>query len=192
MPRSLGTEGLNESLASSLKAALLVWLDFASGAVRLTNASSSMTWQGEHYVAVGSLGSVEAIAETSDLSASGVRMTLSGIDASLVAIALTESYQGRRGQVRLALLNDAMQVVDALILFDGKIDTMQITMGDTAQIVLTLEHRLIDAQRARTLCINEPMLKREHDLSCVAHRYLHRIDLAIKKYQGIDHLHRII
>ncbi|NDE32467.1 MAG: hypothetical protein EB017_11155, partial [Betaproteobacteria bacterium] len=78
MPRSLGTEGLNESLASSLKAALLVWLDFASGAVRLTNASSSMTWQGEHYVAVGSLGSIEAIAETSDLSASGVRMTLSG------------------------------------------------------------------------------------------------------------------
>jgi hypothetical protein len=150
MPRSLGTEGLTESLAASLKAALLVWLDFSSGPVRLTNASSSMTWQGEHYVAVGSLGSVEAIAETSDLSASGVRMTLSGIDASLVAIALTESYQGRRGQLRLALLNDAMQVVDTLVLFDGKIDTMQITMGDTAQIVLTLEHRLIDAQRART------------------------------------------
>ena len=36
------------------------------------------------------------------------------------------------------------------------------------------------------------MLKREHDLSRVAHRYLHRIDLAIEKYQGIDHLHRII
>ena len=49
-----------------------------------------------------------------------------------------------------------------------------------------------EASRSRTLCINEPMLKREHDLSRVAHRYLHRIDLAIKKYQGIDHLHRII
>jgi len=39
-----------------------------------------------------------------------------------------------------------MQVVDTLVLFDGKIDTMQITMGDTAQIVLTLEHRLIDPE----------------------------------------------
>ena len=150
MPRTLSAAGLAGSQASNFQAALLVWLDFPAGAVHLTNASSPIVWQSQRYTAVGSLGAVEAITEASDLSASGVRMTLSGIDPSLMALALTDHYQGRRGQVRLALLDDASAVLDTLVLFDGKIDTMQITLGETAQIQLTLEHRLIDAQRPRT------------------------------------------
>jgi len=136
--------------ADVVPALLLVDLDFASGHLYLNNSAVTFNWSGHDWLGLANLGSVEAIAEHSGLEMSGVRLTLTGIPSEMVSIALGEHYQGRACVIHLAPLDESHTVLaDPVQVFSGRIDTMEIALGETAAITLTAESRLTDWERPR-------------------------------------------
>lgn len=140
------TSASNEAQAA-LPATYLVVLaafDFSSGMVRFHDGSGSLSFGGNTYTGIGQFGSIELIEENIDTVARGVRCTLSGLDASLVSTAMTESYQGRAATFWLGMLNEQLAFVDTPEeIWSGRMDTMTITYGqNTASISLQCEHRL--------------------------------------------------
>ena len=94
--------------------------------------------------------SISPIEETVEIAARGVNLALNGINSSLVSVALTESYQGRSAKVYLGVISSGAVVSDPYLVFDGRMDVMTIEdAGDTANISLSAESRLIDLERAR-------------------------------------------
>ncbi len=72
---------------------------FGSGAVRLWTGYGDRTLGSETYVGAGTLLNIQGLAEVADLSAKSITISLSGVAASLVSLALQEPDQRRKGRV---------------------------------------------------------------------------------------------
>jgi hypothetical protein len=150
MSRTLTTAVANALAGEVVPALLLVDLDFSSGHLYVNNSALTFAWNSQTWLGLANLGSVEAIAEHSGLEMSGVRLTLTGIPSEMISIALGEHYQGRACVIYLApLSSDYAVLADPVQVFSGRIDTMEISLGDTASITLTAESRLTDWERPR-------------------------------------------
>jgi len=142
MSRTLTAATETESKAQVMRPVLFAELDFASGPVRVHTGVGDLLHDGNTYLGVGSLGAITPIEEASDLAAHGVTLTLSGLDPSLVSIALSESYQGRSAELWIGFLDASYQLVaDPAGPFKYRMDTMEITIGATAEISLSAESR---------------------------------------------------
>lgn len=127
---------------------ILVDLTFVTGTVYVHTGLGDLTWDGNTYKGVGSLGSVSTITESNGVEATGTSVTLSGIDPTLYADSLSEIRTGQPANIWLACLANGV-IVDALLMFSGLID--QPTINETADditIQLALETNLTNLQRA--------------------------------------------
>lgn len=148
--RSLSTAAKNAFSQLNFPAIVLVELDFADGAIRLCNAGYSFSWNGYNWLGMGTLGAIEAISEGSALQMYGCQLTLSGIPSELISEAFDISYQGRSATIWLAPLNsDYSLIASPVVVFKGRMDTMDIAMGTTSTITTTVESRLVDWERPR-------------------------------------------
>jgi len=152
-----GTSGAFSALAAGA-ATFLVFaeMDFASGFLRVTNAPYAVPWNGYTWKGLGEFGSMEAVQEGANLEAFGVRLTLSGVDPVNISLALTEHYQGRSCKIWIAPLDSGHQVIaDPVLVFDGRMDTMQMEAGQQAVVTVTAESRLADLERPRVRRYND-------------------------------------
>ena len=151
MTRSLTTALKNETLASEIQPIFLVSLNFSSGFVRMWSGIGDLTWDSKLWTGTGTLLSLDAIQESTDISAHGISLNLNGIPSALIETILTEHYQGRSAIVYIAALNSSLAIIaDPYILWKGRMDTMVIQDGDeTAMITMSAENRLIDLERQR-------------------------------------------
>lgn len=118
--------------------------------VRVTNAPYTINWDGHDWLGLGLLGGISPIEEGTRLEMYGINLTLSGIPAEYLSTALGTHYQGNDAKVWLAPLDAAMQIItDPVLVFHGRMDVMNIELGDTATITVTAESRLTDWNRAR-------------------------------------------
>ena len=133
----------------SLAPFVAIDLDFDSGSVRLWNGYTDLDIDGDTFIGAGSFLSVSSVEETAEIAARGITMTLSGIDASLISVALAENYQNRAARVYLgAIQSDG--TIQSYQVFAGRLDVMTIEeAADTATIAVTAENRLIDLERPR-------------------------------------------
>lgn len=134
----------------------LVRIGLDSGDILATNAPFSIFWAWDggsptaEFLGVGNLGQISAIEEAVGTAASSVQLTLSGIPSSLISIALGEEYRGRDVRIWLALLDDQHALIDdPVLLWRGRLDTMNLALGGTATIEATAHSRLVDAERPR-------------------------------------------
>jgi hypothetical protein len=135
---------------TNLRAMFLIELRFGSGTVYVNNLDFPKDYGGHTWLGGGRVGSISAIEEGEDLQAYGLRLTLSGIDPSLIAIALDEDYQGRTVIISLALLDANHNIVETPVqVYRGRMDTMPIEAGQNATITLNVEGRLVDFERPR-------------------------------------------
>jgi hypothetical protein len=135
---------------TGLRAMFLIELRFGSGTVYVNNLDFNKDYGGHTWLGGGRVGSISVIEEGEDLQAFGVRMTLSGIDPALLAIALAEDYQGRTVLMSLALLDANHDIIEAPVqVYRGRMDTMPIEVGQSATISLNIEGRLVDFERPR-------------------------------------------
>lgn len=151
MSRGLST-GMETAVAADLvRPALFVHCDFDSGALNLWTGIGSILYGGRTYTGVGTLLNISGIEESTDLSAKGIKVTLSGVLSSLIAIARDEDYQGRELEVLFGAINATGDLIsDPIIMFSGFMDTMTINDGgETATINLSVENRLIEFDRTR-------------------------------------------
>lgn len=124
--------------------------EFISGFVRAWSGYGNLTWRGVSWTGTGTLLNLSEVAETNETSAQGITVTLNGIPSSLIAVALGEVKQGALGRVYLGFLDGQTVINDPILLFSGKLDIPSLSdEGQTAEITITYESRLIDLERPR-------------------------------------------
>ena len=148
MSKTLTNDVTNAKNAASTYVAFLAEFEFASGNVYFTNSPTTVTWSGKTYVGLGNLASIEEIKESIDLQAIGLKFTLSGANATIANIALTEHVQGKLAWLYVAFMNDGVIIADPVLEFAGRVDNMVVTEseGETA-IQLAVESRMADWAR---------------------------------------------
>jgi len=89
--------------------------------------------------------------ETTNIEAQGATFQLTGIDSSLLSIALSEPYQGRPVTCFFACLNSSGAIISTPItLFKGRMDVLQIDeSGDTSTLTMQSENTLIDQKDSK-------------------------------------------
>lgn len=109
--------------------ALLVELNFASGAKRVFNGIGQLTFNGQTYYGLGEFGSIEGFGESTDLRpANPVKMQLSGVDPATLALALDRTeYFGLSARVDFAFFDSALQVLTPIedAMWEGRMDQVQ-------------------------------------------------------------------
>ena len=151
MTRDL-TSGMQTAVTADLvRPITLVQCAFDSGDLNLWSGIGDLTVDSVDYVGAGSLLTIGEINETTELSANGVRVTLSGVTSPLITKARDEDYQGRELKVLLGAMDaDNAVIDDPIVVFSGFMDTMTINEGgETATIQVTVENRLIEFEKTR-------------------------------------------
>lgn len=126
---------------------------FDSGNVRVWSGNEDATIEGETYIGAGSLIQVSDIKETAELSSNGVSVTISGMDATVLNLALTENYQNRKLIVLVGFLDGGTNEIKGVMnMFTGRMISMNISDSTTTStIVINAENRLIDMRRPSKL-----------------------------------------
>jgi len=122
---------------------VMVDLDFASGHTRVHDGIGELAFGGNTYYGIGQFGAIESISEGYKDIARQLKLTLSGVDNSLLTIAMTEIYQGRTCTVYVGFLNSQTNVFldTPEQVYVGRMDFMQIDVGKTSAINLFVENR---------------------------------------------------
>lgn len=147
------TPGFAAALSEpSLRPIALFEGEFASGWVRLWSGLGELAWDGHSWTGMGSLLSIGALEETSDVVASGTLISLSGVPLEMVGIAIEEARQGKPGRVWLGLLDETFHVIaDPVQAFQGRLDVPEITdNAKSCTLTISYESRLIDLNTPRT------------------------------------------
>jgi hypothetical protein len=144
LSRFVSSDNAAESVKVSVTMCVLVDLDFASGHIRAHDGVGDITFGGNTFAGVGKFGSIDAVDESSEIIAKPLKLTLSGVDASLLDTATTENYQGRNATVYLGLLRHGSRdlIADPEVIWEGLMDTMGVRLGKQSFIELNCEHRL--------------------------------------------------
>lgn len=155
MTRAVTAAALTEAAGEAPRALLLAELDFPSGFVRVNSSDRSIFFDSaagggdEEFKGVGELGAVSPIGETGELQASGLELSLSGIDPDNITAAF-ENAQGRPGKVWLGFLDaDYALVADPVLMFSGRIDNVTVELGQTGTVRVALENRLVAWERPK-------------------------------------------
>jgi hypothetical protein len=128
-------------------------------------------FEGQSWTGAGELLDISSIEETSDISAKGATVTLSGVPSSVLSLALSEPYQGRVGKIYLGLLTvrylqkesesyilqqDGSRIeleeqeTTLTEVFSGFMDRMTIDeQAESSTIGLSLENKLVTLERPR-------------------------------------------
>lgn len=130
---------------SSVWLCQMVALDFASGGIYANDGLHEIVYGGNTYLPIGQLGSIDAVQEQLNVIARPLKMTLSGVDAAIVAKARDEVYQNRTATVYLQPINrlTGQPVAAPEIVWEGRMDLMTISIDkNVGSITLNCEHRL--------------------------------------------------
>lgn len=127
-------------------------MEFDSGTLRLHSGAqgSEITWNSSTWLGAGGLGKISPVLENSELEVYDLQMSLTGIDPTLIATALSEDYFGRPARIWLAVLDDQYTIQgDPIGPFAGLMDTMDGELGEVGTITMTIKNRLADWQRPK-------------------------------------------
>lgn len=151
MSRNLSSAMQSAVEADVVRPIVLVTCAFDSGDLNLWNGIGTLTVNFVDYVGAGTLLNIGEIAESSELQANGITVTLSGITDPLLAKARDEDYQGRELTVKLGAMDASNGVItNPVTVFSGFMDTMVINdSSETATIQVSVENRLIEFERTR-------------------------------------------
>jgi len=119
-------------------------LEFPSGTVYLHNSLGMYTWGGQDWLGVGDLGSISQVEEGLDVSPYAITLTLSGLDATISGVALTEDYYLHPVTVYLGVLDtDDVLISDPTQIWAGFMDQMNMSVGadggDAIQLIAESE-----------------------------------------------------
>jgi hypothetical protein len=144
MTRWVSNTNQTEAAKASLFIITMAKLEFDSGTVYVHDGVGSVTFDGNTYLGVGKYGSFDIIDENIDTVARGIKVTLSGVDTSLVPIVMDEVYQGRPATFYVGFLDQNLNfVADPEEIWSGRMDTMSISMDQNSAVIsLSCEYRL--------------------------------------------------
>jgi len=131
-----------------LRPAFFVQMTFVTGTVYLWTGLGTISWNGHSWSGVGSLGGISTAEEGSTVEARGITLSLSGIDASLLADVLQEFQIGSPVAVFLGLFDGSSPpnlIADPLCTWRGRMDQPTIDVSsELATIFVNCESRLLE------------------------------------------------
>ena len=151
MSRTLTTAMSNATTASVVRPIFLIKMAFDSDTLNIWNGVGDLTFDSATYSGLGDLLAISQIDESSDISAKGINVTLTGLKSSFLSLALNEDYQGRALTVYLGAFDSTGSLIaDPVVVFSGFMDVMTITeSGDSSTISLAVENKLIAFERTK-------------------------------------------
>lgn len=168
MTRTLGA-GITSGIALAVgESTELLFLDFADTSnnptpVYLTTAAKDISWNSQTWQAVGGHLAVDVLGESTDGPADGVRLALSGVDQSVLALILGSRWRGRTATAYYAHLDQALGTVktDPVLMFKGLMNggfDISESRGDfgggTVDIALRLTAKLNELVKVRGVRTN--------------------------------------
>ncbi len=150
----MATRTVTTSLATALSADSIspffaFKLEFNSGTLYLWTGLGDQSIGGQTYTGTGAILQVSEVTETSDMEAVGAKLVLTGLDSSILSLALTETYQGRAATIYFGVVSDLTEMTE---IFSGYMDTMSITeTGGTCTIEMTIENKLTELEKVRPI-----------------------------------------
>ena len=144
MTRFSSATNATEAAKPAIRMVVAVELDFSSGFVRAHDGTGKISIGGNDYLGLGDFGGIETAEEASDMVSKPLKLTLSGVDSSLVSTTMTETYQNRTATVYLAFIDDQGALIDTPeTVWEGRMNQMSLSVSQgAATISLTCEHRL--------------------------------------------------
>ncbi len=139
MARGLTSAVKTELATGNINPVLLIEIEFSTP-VYLTNASfditSSVSGTSRTYASNGHLRGITGVSETNKPTKNSLALTLSGVDQTYIALALSENIINKEVYVYRGFL-DANQAIiaDPFLLYDGQIDTFSIQETETDSTV---------------------------------------------------------
>jgi len=152
MSRNLHSDFNTAVQAAEIHPIMLCKIDTSGGDVLVWTGIGDLVYGGDTYLGAGNFMGISQVSERTDLSASGVSFSLSGIPAALVSTALGQVQHGRSCQLWMALLNisTGALISNPYELFAGFSDVTVITeQAETSTISIMAENRLVDLERPR-------------------------------------------
>jgi len=126
--------------------AILVDLEYADNTVYIWNGLGTLPWNGNSYIGVGGLGSVEGIGETLATEAKGVKLSLSGIPSDMLTESMDEIEAFHTCNIYLCLFDGPCgNIIDTPFLsWSGFMDSPEIADdGKTSTVTIQVENKLL-------------------------------------------------
>jgi hypothetical protein len=142
--------------------------------LRMWTGVGTLVYNSVEWFGTGNLLNISSVEETTEISAKGATVTLSGVPSEVISLALSEPYQGRICKIYFGmfskgsmldesgnyiLLEDGGKIYldnpqtnfnDLTEIFSGYMDQMNISEGpDASTIELAVENKLVDLERSR-------------------------------------------
>jgi hypothetical protein len=151
MPRPWSSTMLAQFSAANIKPVLFLQMQFTDGPIHVWSGLGTVTWNGIQWTGLGELGTISPVEESSEIKATNVTFTLTGIPHDLIVHALGQVRQGNPVLLWFGALGSNNNVLaDPLQLFAGRMDVPTIDEGaQTSTISIAVENRLIDLNRSR-------------------------------------------
>ena len=118
MTRTLAVGMVTAATAATGEYCYLLSFAFSGGTLYLTTASSDIDWNSNTYQALGGIG-FEAVRETREFSDQSLRVTLDGVDQTVVNKVLQQNYIGKTATLHLAHFTDGAIIADPVQLWSG-------------------------------------------------------------------------
>mgnify|MGYP001626755849 FL=1 len=155
MSRDLTSGMVGVTTADVVRPAYFVRMQFDSNDspsyLNVWSGVGDLAYGGNTYTGVGDLLSIGEIAESSDLSAAGISVSITGLKSEFLVIAKDHQYQGRPLTVALGAFDSSGSLIaDPTVMFSGFMDIMTITEGgDSSTISVSVENKLIAFERSK-------------------------------------------
>ena len=132
---------------------LAVKAEFDTETIYLWSGDIDLVIDGNTYTGVGTLLSLGDIEDTLELKTSGLRLSLAGMDSTVLNLALSENYQNRNITVFTGYLSGGTDhVAGKMVLFKGRMTSMSIADDPNgATIQISAENRLVDLEKPSNL-----------------------------------------
>ena len=111
MTRSLTAGMVTAATAETGEYCFLLSFAFSGGTLYLTTASTDIDWNGNTYQAIGGL-TFNAVPETRELTDQSVRITLDGVDQTVINRVLQENSLNRDATIHLAHFSSGAIIAD--------------------------------------------------------------------------------
>lgn len=152
MARALTAGMINALIANAVRPAFLVEMGALNGTVRIWSGLGNIVWNGHTFQGAGNFGGVTAVQEASDLTATGIQLSLAGVNDTWLEIAIAEVRQGYTASLYLACLDTTGSLItDPYLLFQGITDVPEVNESGSQDSTITIsaENRLINLTRPR-------------------------------------------
>lgn len=135
--------------ATDVAPVLLFEGQFDGGFVRFWTGFGTIVWNGVEWIGAGTLIGIGDIEENAELVATGITVSLSGVDPALVSTAIGAARQNMPGRIYVGLMSNGALISTPYLAFVGRLDVPAIQDGaETCVISVSYENVIADLQRA--------------------------------------------